>query len=85
MLLVHTLPINNLSLKLFTLIINAVLLMMVSGVISGFTVHGFWSAVFGSVLISIVSWFLSSFINDQGRMESIRYINVKKGDDDRWK
>lgn len=80
-LIILTLPINILSLGLFTFIINAMLLKMASGVISGFQVYGFWSAVFGSLLISLVSWALSSFINEQGRME---YIDLKKKDGDRW-
>jgi len=80
-LLILTLPINILSLGLFTFIINAMLLKMASGVISGFEVYGFWSAVFGSLLISAVSWALSSFINEKGRME---YIDLKKKDGDRW-
>ncbi|HUV59236.1 MAG TPA: phage holin family protein [Desulfatiglandales bacterium] len=80
-LIILTLPINILSLGLFTFIINALLLKMASGVISGFEVYGFWSAVFGSLLISLVSWALSSFINEQGRME---YIDLKKKDGDRW-
>ena len=57
------------------------LLKMASGVISGFEVYGFWAAVFGSLLISLVSWALSSFINEKGRME---YIDLKKKDGDRW-
>jgi putative membrane protein len=76
-----TLPINILTMGLFTFIINAMLLKMVSGVITGFEVHGFWSAVFGSLLISVVSWILSSFINEQGRME---YIDLKRKNGDRW-
>jgi len=80
-LIILTLPINILSLGLFTFIINAMLLKMASGVISGFEVYGFWSAIFGSLLISLVSWALSSFINEQGRME---YIDLKKKDGDRW-
>ena len=76
-----TLPINILTLGLFTFIINAVLLKMVSGVITGFEVYGFWSAIVGSLLISVVNWILSSFINDQGRVE---YIDLKKKDRDRW-
>ena len=80
-LIILTLPINILSLGLFTFIINAMLLKMASGVISGFEVYGFWSAVLGSLLISVVSWALSSFINEQGRME---YIDLKKKDGDRW-
>ncbi|MGD2126448.1 MAG: phage holin family protein [Desulfobacteraceae bacterium] len=80
-LIILTLPINILSLGLFTFIINAMLLKMASGVISGFEVHGFWSAVFGSFIISIISWVLSSFISERGRVE---YIDLKKRDDDRW-
>ena len=41
-LLVLTLPINILSLGLFTFVLNAILLIMVSGVIPGFDVYGFW-------------------------------------------
>lgn len=83
-LLILTLPINILSLGLFTFVINALLLKMASGVISGFEVYGFWSAVFGSLLISIVNWILSSFIISQGRIERVDYIDLKKGDGDIW-
>ena len=80
-LIILTLPINILSLGLFTFVINAMLLKMASGVISGFEVHGFWSAVFGSLLISLVSWLLSSFINDRGRME---VLDLKRKRGGRW-
>ena len=66
-LFIITLPINIMTLGLFTFVINAMMLMMASGVISGFEVSGFWSAVFGSLLISIVSWILTSFIMSEGR------------------
>ena len=74
-LILITLPINILTLGLFTFVINALLLKMVSGVVAGFYVHGFWSAVFGSLIISLVSWLLSSFVNESGR---ISYIEIKK-------
>ncbi|MGD0399588.1 MAG: phage holin family protein [Syntrophobacteraceae bacterium] len=74
-LLVITLPINILTLGLFTFVINALLLKMVSGVVPGFYVYGFWSAVFGSLIISLVSWLLSSFVSDRG---GISYIELKK-------
>ena len=80
-LLILTLPLNILTLGLFTFVINAFLLKMVSGVISGFEVHGFWPAVLGSVVISIVSWVLSSFVNERGKIE---YIDLKKRGRDRW-
>jgi len=80
-LFILTLPINVLSLGLFTFVINAIMLMMASGVISGFKVCGFWPAVFGSLLISLVSWVLTSFINERG---TVHYIDLKKVSRNRW-
>ncbi len=80
-LFILTLPVNILSLGLFTFVINAAMLMMVSGVIPGFKVYGFWSAVFGSLLISLVSWLLTSFINERG---TVQYIDLKNVGGSRW-
>jgi putative membrane protein len=80
-LFILTLPINLLTFGLFTFVINALLLKMASGVISGFQVHGFWSAVLGALVISVVNWLLTSFINEQGRVE---YTDMRKRDDGRW-
>ena len=80
-LFILTLPVNILSLGLFTFVINALMLMMVSGVISGFKVYGFWSAVFGSLFISLVSWLLTSFINERG---TVQYIDLKNVGGNRW-
>ena len=79
--LILTLPLNILSLGLFTFIINAVMLKMASSIIPGFDVHGFWSSVFGALLISIVSWFLNSFISERGKVE---YIDLHHKGGDRW-
>ena len=76
-----TLPINIMTLGLFTFVINAIMLMMASGVISGFEVSGFWSAVFGSLSISIVSWILTSFINKRG---TVKYIDLRNVGGNRW-
>ena len=80
-LFILTLPLTILTLGLFTFIINAVLLMMVSGVIRGFEVHGFWSALFGSLLISIISWLLNSFISEKG---NVKYIDLRHKGGDKW-
>ncbi len=69
--LLLTLPIIILSLGLFTFIINALMLKIASGIIPGFGVYGFWTAIFGSLLISVISWLLNSFINEQGTVTSI--------------
>jgi len=82
-LLILTLPINVLTLGLFTFVINAFLLMMTSGVIGGLQVAGFGSALLGSLIISLVSWLLSSFINGRGRVESID-IELQRRRGGRW-
>jgi len=69
--LILTLPLTILTLGLFIPLINAFLLKLVSLMIQGFEVHGFWSAVFGALLLSLVSGLLSLFINDQGRVEVV--------------
>ncbi len=79
--LILTLPINILTMGLFTFVINALLLMMASGIISGFHVAGFWSAVFGALLISVVSWLINGFIGERGTVE---YINLKHKGGNRW-
>lgn len=53
-----TLPINLLTLGLFTLVINAILLEIVAWLIPGFSIASFWSAILGGLFISIVSWIL---------------------------
>lgn len=68
---VLTLPLTIVTLGLFIPLINAFLLKLVSLMIRGFEVHGFWSAVFGTILLSVVSGLLNFFINDQGRVEVV--------------
>jgi putative membrane protein len=57
-----TLPLTVLTLGLFLLVINGLMLWLVAALVKGFHVNGFWGAVFGSILISIVSWILSRFL-----------------------
>jgi putative membrane protein len=61
-LVILTFPLTLLSFGLFLLVINALMLWLVSALLSGFHVSGFWGALFGSILISIVSWILSKFL-----------------------
>lgn len=82
--LVLTLPINILTLGLFTFVINALMLKMASGVIPGFYVHGFWSAVVGSLIISLANWFLSSVVSDHGGRGGRDYIDLQRRGGNRW-
>jgi putative membrane protein len=52
-------------------LINAFLLYLVSGLVKGFLVSGFWPAVGGAILISIVSAILNLWISEQGRIEMV--------------
>lgn len=60
--LLLTLPINILSLGLFTFVINALLLLLASSLTPGFQVHGFGTALIGSILLSIISMLLHSLV-----------------------
>jgi putative membrane protein len=60
LLLLLTLPINFLTLGLFTLVINALLIMATSGIVSGFHVDGFWWALLFSIVLAVVHWVLGA-------------------------
>jgi len=57
-----TLPINILTLGLFTLVNNAGMLKLVAWLIPAFHVEGFWTALGGALAISIVSFLLNWFL-----------------------
>ena len=59
-----TLPINILTLGLFTLVINALLVMLAARIVPGFGVAGFWSALAFAVVLSVVNWVLGRFDGD---------------------
>lgn len=58
-LLILTLPINLLTLGLFTFVINALMFLLVSKIVPGFTVSGFLAAFLGSLVLSILSIFIN--------------------------
>src|SRR5437660_11429691 len=60
-LLILSAPLILVTLGFFILILNGLLLLVVPSVIVGFHVDGFWSAFWGAIVISIVSWILSAF------------------------
>lgn len=62
--LFFTLPLTILTLGLFTLVINAFMLLIVRSVVNGFMVSGFWAAFFGSIVLTIASGLLSAIILD---------------------
>jgi len=59
-LLIFTLPLNLLTLGLFTFVINALMFLLVAKMVPGFTVTGFLAALLGSILLSILSLYINS-------------------------
>jgi putative membrane protein len=77
--IVLTLPATFLTFGFFILAINGLILWMVSGLVEGFRVSGFWTAVLGSVLISAISFVLNGLIGGQGRIEYIELRRDRRG------
>lgn len=61
-LLLLTLPINILSLGLFTLVINALMLKIVDWLVIGFSTGSFLSTIFAALILSIISMILSAIL-----------------------
>jgi putative membrane protein len=54
-----TLPINILTLGLFSVILNGLFFWFVAGVVSGFTIDSFTAAILGALVISVLNWIMS--------------------------
>lgn len=57
-----TLPLNVVMLGLFTFVVNALMLILTSALVPGFAVSGFWTALGASLLLTIVSSFLTAVV-----------------------
>ena len=66
-LIILTLPINLLTLGLFTFIINAIMLGLTGSFLDGFSVEGFWPALGGAIIISLVSVVLNSLLGEDNK------------------
>ena len=67
-LILLTLPVTLVTLGLFLVVLNAFCLWLTAQLVRGFEVHGVWPALFGALLISVVSWLLTAFVSDRGRV-----------------
>lgn len=61
-LVILTLPINIITLGLFTFVINASLVLLAQSVIKGFQVDGFWVAMLFSIVLSIVNYIINAIL-----------------------
>lgn len=67
-LLFLTFPFTLVTLGLFIFLLNAFCLWLTSWLVKGFEVHGFWAAVLGALIVSVVSWLVTILMSDRGKV-----------------
>jgi putative membrane protein len=67
--IILTFPLTLLTLGFFLLVVNAGMLGLVALLLDDFTIAGFWTAVGGSIIVSLTSWLASGLIGNNGRFE----------------
>jgi putative membrane protein len=65
LLILITIPVNLLTLGLFSLVINTWMVMLVGKLIEGFTIRGFWTAFFIALLVSFVNAILEKVLKNK--------------------
>ena len=70
-LIILTLPITLLTLGIFLLVINGLMIELVAALLHGFFVAGLGSAILASIIVSITGWMVNAFIGPEGRVEII--------------
>lgn len=67
-LMLLTFPITLLTLGLFLFVLNGLCLWLVTAIVGGFHVAGFWPAVLGALVVGAVSWLVTALVSDSGRI-----------------
>ncbi|MBU1276875.1 MAG: phage holin family protein [Proteobacteria bacterium] len=80
-LILLTLPITIVTMGLFILVINAFMLWLTGTLLAGFQVHGFWTALGGALVLSIISLAANSLVGDRGNIE---VIDMRRGSRGQW-
>lgn len=92
LLILLTLPLTLLTLGLFLLVINALIFQFAGALVGGLHIASFWSALGGSLLVSIVSWFTSSagdrrvvyIRGSRSANRDGRTLDLDRGGDGKW-
>jgi putative membrane protein len=77
-LVVLTLPVTLLTLGLFLFVLNGLCLWLTAQLVRGFVVSGFWAAVFGALIVTVVSWLLTAFVSDRGHFQVITRSDARR-------
>ncbi len=60
-----TLPINIITLGLFSVVINGLFFWFVAVIVSGFTIDSFWAAILGAFVVAVLNWLLGKAFGDK--------------------
>lgn len=60
--IILTIPLTLITFGLFLLVINALMMLLVSVIVPGFRVSGFWTAFFASIVVTVISLLVGSFL-----------------------
>ncbi|MCF8034450.1 MAG: phage holin family protein [Desulfarculaceae bacterium] len=80
-LILLTLPITIVTMGLFILVINALMLWLTGWLLAGFHVQGFWTAIGGALVLGIISLAANGLVGERGNFE---VIEMHRGSGDRW-
>ncbi|MDN5935127.1 MAG: phage holin family protein [Nitrosospira sp.] len=64
--IILTIPLTLITFGLFLLVINALMMLLVSAIVPGFKVSGFWTAFFASIFVTVLSLVVGTFIFQSG-------------------
>lgn len=81
LIIVLTLPVTFLTMGLFILVVNGLMLWLTGWLLAGFEVHGFWAAIGGSVVLSVISMAANSLVGERGTLE---VIELRQGPGGNW-
>lgn len=69
--ILFTLPLTVFTLGLFLWVVNAAMLGVVAALVEGFSLGGFFPALWASAIVGVTGWIASLYIGPRGRMEVI--------------
>ena len=72
-----TIPLTLVSFGLFVLVINALMMLLVSALVPGFKISGFWTAFFASIFVTVLSLMMGALILPSE--ENLPFISANKG------
>ncbi len=91
-LILLTLPLTVVTLGFFILVINALLFQLAGAIVPGMHIASFWSALLGSILVSIVSWIMNSLVAGGGGERTViirhssgdRTVDLRRSRNGKW-